>query len=259
MGPMANQATQTNFYETDKAVSEYLLFHYGNHEDLLYQGIGPEEALNFAQRCGRLHQDFGIDRLRALDLGCAVGGASYAMSESFTEVVGIDFSHALVEAATRLGQEKEMEISITLEGDLQRKATIALPQNARPERTRFQQGDAMALHPQLGTFDFILMANLIDRLPDPANCLESIPEYLNTNGLLAITSPYTWLTEYTPKEKWLGGYRENGKPVRASDRLDKLLSPRFRFAGERNLPFLIREHERKNQYSIAHATFWQKL
>ncbi len=256
---MADQATQTNFYETDKAVSEYLLFHYGDRDDLLYKGIGPQEALNFAQRCGRLHQNFDIDRLRALDLGCAVGGASYAMSESFAEVIGIDFSRALVEAATLLGQEKEMEISVSLEGDLQRKAAIALPQNSRPDRTRFHQGDAMALDRRLGTFDFILMANLIDRLPDPAKCLESIPDYLNTNGLLAITSPYTWLIEYTPKDKWLGGYTENGNPLRTSDRLGQLLSPRFRFAGERNLPFLIREHERKNQYSIAHATLWQKL
>ena len=29
----------------------------------------------------------------------------------------------------------------------------------------------MNLDPQLGTFDFVLMANLIDRLPDPAQCL----------------------------------------------------------------------------------------
>lgn len=259
MGTMANQTTQTNFYETDKAVSEYLLFHYGDRHDLLYQGIGPEESLNFAQRCGRLHKDFELDRSRALDLGCAVGGAGYAMSESFAETVGIDFSHALVEAANRLGQEKEMEISISVEGDLQRKARIALPEKSRPDRASFQQGDAMNLDRQLGTFDFVLMANLIDRLPDPARCLEAIPDYLNTNGLLAITSPYTWLAEYTPRENWLGGYVEDGKPVRASDRLGELLSPRFRFAGERNLPFLIREHERKNQYSIAHATLWQKL
>ncbi len=256
---MPNPSSQTNFYETDKAVSEYLLFHYGSKENLLFQGMGPTEALNFAQRCGRLHENFDIERKRALDLGCAVGGSSFAMTESFDEVVGIDFSHALVEAATRLGRLTKMEISISVEGELKRKTSIALPEESNPARAKFLQGDAMNLDPQLGTFDFVLMANLIDRLPDPAQCLEAIPDFLNTNGLLAITSPYTWLTEYTPKEKWLGGYTRDGESVRAYDRLVELLSSSFRFIEERNLPFLIKEHERKNQYSIAHATLWQKL
>ena len=256
---MASQSSQSNFYETDKAVSEYLLFHYGSKEDLLFQGAGPAEALNFAQRCGRLHESFDIERKRALDLGCAVGGASFAMTESFEEVVGIDFSHALVEAATQLARLSKMEISISVEGELRRNSAISIPEGSNPARAKFLQGDAMNLDSQLGTFDFILMANLIDRLPDPAQCLRTIPGFLNTNGLLAITSPYTWLTEYTPKDKWLGGYTKNGESVRAYDRLKELLSPSFRFLEERNLPFLIREHERKNQYSIAHATLWQKL
>ena len=48
---MPNPSSQTNFYETDKAVSEYLLFHYGSKEDLLFQGIGPPK-LNFAKDAG---------------------------------------------------------------------------------------------------------------------------------------------------------------------------------------------------------------
>lgn len=33
---------------------------------------------------------------RALDIGCAVGRASFELARSFDEVVGIDFSHAFV-------------------------------------------------------------------------------------------------------------------------------------------------------------------
>ncbi|HCR30134.1 MAG TPA: putative 4-mercaptohistidine N1-methyltransferase [Opitutae bacterium] len=255
---MTSQTTHSNFYESDKAVSEYLLFHYGSESDLLYQGIGPKEALNFAQRCGQLHQKFEMRRDRALDLGCAVGGATFAMSESFNEVVGIDFSHALVEAASRLGHLGKMEISISLEGELKRNTEIALPADALPNRAKFLQGDAMDLDEQLGTFDFILMANLVDRLPDPARCLKPMASFLNKGGILAVTSPYTWLTEYTPKENWLGGFAHDGEPVRAADHLRDLLSPQFDFLEEQNLPFLIREHERKNQFSIAHATLWRK-
>lgn len=39
---------------------------------------------------------------RALDVGCSVGGASFELARSFDEVVGIDFSHAFVDAANKM-------------------------------------------------------------------------------------------------------------------------------------------------------------
>lgn len=249
---------QKNFYESNKAVSEYLLFHYGSDVDLLFENMGPQEALGFARRTGLLHEDHTIDRKRALDLGCAVGAASHALSETFEEVVGIDFSHALIDAAKRITENREATIEIATEGELTRRTSVALPAKSRPERINFTQGDAMNLDPKIGKFDFILMANLIDRLPDPKQCLQNIHSFTSNNGIVAITSPYTWLEEYTPKSKWLGGYEENGEPVRTSDRLESILAPQFELIESKNLPFLIREHERKNQYTVAHATLWRK-
>ncbi len=249
---------QNSFYETDKAVSEYLLFHYGSESDLLFDDMGPREALDFARRCGRLHEKHSIERKRALDLGCAVGAASQALSESFDAVVGIDFSHALIDAAKRIAANLEATIEITTEGDLTRRVAVSLPPDAQPERIAFTQGDAMNLSPDLGTFDFILMANLIDRLPDPKRCLQNIHSFTAERGILAITSPYTWLEEYTPKSKWLGGFEKDGKPIRTADQLHEILAPQFEPLESQNMPFLIREHDRKNQYSIAHATLWRK-
>lgn len=37
-------------YETHKAVSEYLMFHFGADDDILPYPNGPREALNFASR-----------------------------------------------------------------------------------------------------------------------------------------------------------------------------------------------------------------
>ncbi len=64
------------------------------------------------------------------------------------------------------------------------------------------QGDATALDvAQLGgKFDCVVGANLIDRLPSPAKFLASCAELINSGGVLVLTSPYTWLAEYTPKE-----------------------------------------------------------
>jgi len=35
----------------------------------------------------------------ALDVGCAVGGATFELSRAFTDVIGVDFSHGFIEAA----------------------------------------------------------------------------------------------------------------------------------------------------------------
>ena len=40
-----------NFYETERAVAEYLLLHYGSPEQLLPYAFGPVGALNFPARC----------------------------------------------------------------------------------------------------------------------------------------------------------------------------------------------------------------
>ncbi|MCH6256913.1 putative 4-mercaptohistidine N1-methyltransferase [Puniceicoccaceae bacterium K14] len=249
-----------NFYETDKAVSEYLLFHYGTENEFYEQGIGAKEALDFASRCGLLHSKIphGNQKQRALDLGCAVGRATFELSEAFEEVVGIDYAHALIDSAKKVASKEPITIQVTVEGDVTKETTIQAPFSSQPEKITFQQGDAMSLPSSIGTFDFVLMANLIDRLPDPTKCLGDIHKLLNANGVLAITSPYTWMEEYTPKEKWLGGFYKDGEAILSFDSLKEILSPNFQLLEDFNMPFLIREHVRKNQFTVAHTTIWQK-
>ena len=78
-----------NFYETDRAVAEYLLFHYGSPEQVLPFDFGPVSALNFPTRC----VTDCLDRVRlpssprALDLGCAVGRASFELARFCSQVI----------------------------------------------------------------------------------------------------------------------------------------------------------------------------
>lgn len=243
-----------NFYETNKAISEYLIFHYG--PDSCFNG--PPDSLDFAKRCADLALRHDAPRGRALDLGCAVGRSACELSAHYEETIGIDFSHGLVDAAEKLRNGASLEAIFATEGDLTESIVLSLPKSTRADQVRFQQGDAMNLPSSLGKFDFVLMANLIDRLPDPAVCLKNIGSFINSGGLLAITSPYTWLEDYTPKDNWLGGFQEDGKPVRAYQTLQSLLADDFEELESLDMPFLIREHSRKNQYSIAHATTWRR-
>ncbi len=246
--------TADSFYETNKAISEYLLFHYGKEAHF----NGPLEALDFAKRCAELATRHPLKHGRALDLGCAVGRSACELSAYFEETIGIDFSYGLIDAAERIRDGANLDAQIAIEGDLLETITLERPSSTRPHCLRFQQGDAMSLPAELGTFDFVLMANLIDRLPDPARCLSEISDSINQGGILAITSPYTWLEEYTPKEKWLGGFLRDDQPVRSYQTLQSILKSEFEEIENLDMPFLIREHARKNQYSVAHATLWRK-
>ena len=84
-------------YETDKAVSEYLLFHFGGEVALsgFSRDVAPYSALDFAQRTARtcidLWRKFGdasVASLRAFDVGCAVGGSSFELAQQCSAVVG---------------------------------------------------------------------------------------------------------------------------------------------------------------------------
>lgn len=61
----------------------------------------------------------------------------------------------------------------------------------------FVVGDACNLDKSLGKFNLIFGGNLIDRLPDPAAFINSVTDFLLPGGLLILTSPYSWLAQYT--------------------------------------------------------------
>lgn len=248
-----------NYYDTERAVSEYLLFHYGTHQQILPFG-GPADALDYPVRCVSECLDTTLlpPQARALDLGCAVGRSTFELARHCQEVLGIDYSQRFVEVASKLQDAGQLDYTFVDEGDLNKSATAAVPPSIQRERATFLQGDAHNLPASIGQFDVVLMANLIDRLQNPLQCLMSLEPFIRGGGQLIITSPYTWLTDYTPKAHWLGGFRRNDQEIRTFDTLSQILLPRFSLLARKNLPFLIREHTRKYQWSIAEATIWQK-
>jgi hypothetical protein len=73
-----------------------------------------------------------------------------------------------------------------------------------------------------------------------------------------ITSPYTWLEEYTPKAKWVGGRREAGEPLTTFEGLSTAIAPAFTILHRQDVPFVIRETARKHQHSVAEMTVWRR-
>jgi putative 4-mercaptohistidine N1-methyltranferase len=242
-----------NVYETEKLLAEYLLFHYGAPEEILPYAFGPRDALEYPARCvsecvGELPAN-----ARALDLGCAVGRSSFELARRCTEVIGIDYSQSFIRAATKLRQAGELGYSRLDEGPRSTPLLARVPAEIDRRRVKFERGDAQALRAGLGVFDVVLLANLVDRLHAPGRCLEQLASLVKPGGQLVITSPYTWLEEYTPRENWLCG--EAGNTL-AGLRAD--LGDDFELTGTKDLPFLIREHARKFQWSVAQASIWRR-
>jgi putative 4-mercaptohistidine N1-methyltranferase len=248
----------TDFYETDRALSEYLLFHYGTARQVLPWEFGPAEALDYPVRCVSACLDHA--RLpataRALDLGCAVGRSTFELARHCLEVIGVDHSLRFIEVARQLQTHGSSPYFYAEEGQIRLPATATVPADIDRNRVAFEPGDAQAPRPTLGRFEVVLLANLLDRLREPRRCLDALPGLVKTGGQLIITTPCTWLEEYTPPSNWLGGYLVRDQPVATLDNLRRLLEPHFDLARTLDLPFLIREHVRKYQWSVAQATVW---
>jgi putative 4-mercaptohistidine N1-methyltranferase len=249
-----------NPYETDKLLGEYLLFHYGTPEEVLPWKFGPSFALDYPVRCVSECVDTTSlpSQACALDVGCAVGRSTFELARHCTEVIGIDYSRRFIEVAAALASEGAFPYERTDEGALITHLLASVPADIARRRASFEHGDAQALRASLGSFDVVLAANLIDRLVEPARFLARLPELVKPGGQLVLTSPYTWLGEFTPKENWIGGFVADGSCRTTLEGLSALLSAHFDLIRTRDLPFLIREHARKYQWSVAQASIWRR-
>jgi putative 4-mercaptohistidine N1-methyltranferase len=242
-----------NIYETDLLLNQYLLFHYGTAEDQLPYSFGPRDALSYPSRCVT---DFlpGIGRVsRALDLGCAVGRSTFELARWAGEVIGIDLSSQFIAAAQGIQASGEVQIRILEEGQRSTAVTRRLDPQIDRSKCRFFVGDALQISPELGSFDLILAANLIDRVPRPTDLLREIKRLLRPDGHIILASPYTWLEEFTPSKNWLAD-----ESVSTLSRIQEILEPDVTLVAAKDLPFLIREHARKFQWSVAQASLWKR-
>ena len=245
-----------SLYETDRMLSEYAEFHYGD----LHYGVA-----NFSESLAKLCIAALENRpaRTALDLGCAAGRATFELAQRFDRVTGIDFSARFIGLGVQMAEQGKLRYTRTDEGELVSYCTRTLAEHGLDgvrQKVEFFQGDACNLKEQFSGYDLVLAANLIDRLYNPALFLNHIHERINPGGLLVLTSPYTWLPEHTPREAWIGGFKRDGETVTTLDGLKAMLGGHFRLVGKPvDVPFVIRETKRKFQHSVAEVTVWERV
>jgi len=254
-------------YEDEQVLGEYLLLHYGSAREQMPYAFGPLDAALFPVRCARWLAEAARERdlptARALDVGCAVGRATFELARTFREVLGVDLSRAFIDAAQALKQNGTLRHFRKDEGLLGAPATAIVDPAIERSRVAFRQADAGSLPAELVNFDAVLIANLLCRMPSPRSLLGRLggPRGLVApGGLLAIFSPYSWLEQFTPRDAWLGGREVDGAPLWSAAALRaQLVAEGFELLREGDEALVIREHARKFQYIVTDATLWRRV
>lgn len=230
----------SDLYESEPLLRQYLDFHYRSQDtDYLPYHPLPAGVLGYPARCAAKLIEHCGSHHTALDLGCAVGGSSFELAKVFDQVVGIDFSASFINAASELARIGNFRLSEIL---------YTPPSEVRKCTPLFKKGDACDLPEDLGTFDAILMANLLCRLPDPAACLAGLHAHTRAGSVLLFTTPCSWNEAFTPREKWLWPTLEG-----LHDHLDSWCDCQEVL----EMPFVLKDHERRAQFTVAQASVWR--
>ena len=252
---MSETPVHSSQYETDKLLSEYAEFHYGD----THFGVEnfPKALADLAIRA------MGSRQARtALDLGCAAGRSTFELARHFDVVTGIDFSARFIGLGVQMQEQGRLRYTFAEEGELvsyHERSLADLGLDDVCGKVAFFQGDACNMKLNFTGYDLILAANLIDRLYNPAKFLDHVHERLNPGGLLLIATPCTWLEEHTPRAEWVGGFKKDGENFTTLDGLKAALGAHFRLIeGPLDVPFVLRETKRKFQHTLSEVTIWER-
>ena len=258
-------AAIANVYESSPLLDQYMMLHYGEPEEAMPFGFGPTDAVGFPERTAKLALDaanaLGVSVTRALDLGCAVGRSSFELARAASHVLGVDSSAAFIEIANVMKATGEAPFQRHEEGDIVACSIARVPPDIDRARVTFRQADACALAADVGDFDVVLAANLLCRVPSPSAVLARMGGrggLVRHGGILVVTSPYTWMESFTPRDSWLGGFSRDGREVPSLEGLHRALDADFELLEDAEVPLVIREHHRKYQYIVSHATVWRR-
>jgi len=252
-------------YEAAATLHQYLLLHYGASEDTLPPGLRASGLDAFPRRCADVVVDWtrrlGVRAGAALDVGCGVGGAAFTLAGHFAQVTAVDVSAAFIEAANALKRDGRHDYEVRIEGSLVARRVARVDEALDRARLVFRRADACSLPAEYADFDAVLIANVLCRLPSPKALLARLagPRGLvKAGGVVVFASPYTWSEQFTSKSAWLGGYEREAAPVRSFDALSEILSPDFELLERKDMPLVIREHERKYEYIVSDASVWRR-
>lgn len=237
---------------TRQHLNSYGSGHYGDLDPDGSDEEGGSSVLDLLERGLDLAGEVPVGP--AIDTGCAVGRATFALAERREGLVlGTDLSFSMLSVAARVLREGIVRYPLRRVGLVydRREFPVRFPGS---ERVDFWVCDATALPFPRGTFTLATSLNVLDCVPTPRDHLVALRRALAPGGKALITTPYDWSADATPVEAWVGGHSQRGEPGGSSEAtLRALLTegghpasvPGLTIAAEtESLPWRVRVHDR---------------
>jgi SAM-dependent methyltransferase len=145
-----------------------------------------------------------------LDLGCSVGGTTFALAQQTGRLVlGIDLNLAMLRVAASALYRGVVQYPRKRTGVVydRRRLQVNFP---CAEQVDFWACDVSALPFAENKFALAAALNLLDCVRAPRDLLAEVARTLMPGGKVVLTSPYDWSPVATPIEGWLGGHSQRG-------------------------------------------------
>lgn len=233
-----------------------MLAHYGSRLDVLPWDNGPSHALSFPTRVAALLYasavENGVPLHRALDVGCAVGRASFTLALNFSEVVGVDLAKPLIDAANELKSEGQARYLRRDESGQVASIISSIENVVDRTRVAFHVDDACSLSPEIyGTFDVVLISNLLEYVHAPRDVLARVAAMVNPGGLILVASSNIWSQVHTPRSNWVSPSDQT-----ALHGIGESLGPEFTMVSRSDMATLNRVTNRKFDWMMIEASVW---
>lgn len=231
-------------------------------ESLIGDVLGPGSAYDTLRQHVGIYADarpFQHDAMAvvdgpAVDIGCAVGGSTFALAERLQRLtVGIDLNFAMLRVASAALREARVRYARRRVGLVYDRQERDVDVPAR-EMVDFWCCDAAVLPFAPATFAFAASINVIDCLAAPREALAEIARALRPGGTALIATPYDWSPAATPVEQWLGGHSQRGANRGASEPVLRRMLTEVGLqivSEEPSVPWRLRLHERSTvEYAV---------
>jgi putative 4-mercaptohistidine N1-methyltranferase len=248
--------TPVNVYERQVDISRMLHHHYGP------KASDPTHDLQQLLALCKLAINQLSNPKRALDIGCGAGRLTFELCREFTQVDGIDFTARYVQHCLQLKEQGLLRYTLPQEGELEGFYDVKLSDigfSQVPTNINFMQGDGHNLKAQFNAYDLVVCHKVLEYLYAPQAFIQALLGRINPGGILILGSSYAWDAQLTPKNQWLGGFKENGENQKSEDYLKRLLAGQCELLSESQIICDYQLDSRLSQRSRNHMTVWRKL
>lgn len=242
-------------YETDEEVTRSCEENWGD-------AFATERALPL-QLADIVHDLLqGENNKRILDLNAGTGRLAFELARTYKDVTALDFTARMIRIPIQLQEQGYVRYTMKDEGELVFYRDVVLADfglTGAKERILFMQADAMNLKPNYTGYDLIVVPALLEELSDPGLFLSQIHTRLNDGGILLLASDYDWDPIKTKRDKWPGGFKEDGEPVTSLEGITKILKPHFSLqADPLEIKRLQKKSSRHTTQQMLQVTIWKK-